>query len=224
MNVTADAVIVAAGSGSRAGLDMPKQFFELHGKPIVFYTIEVFCKCHFINRVVVVLPNENFEKHESYMRQFADFENVIYVRGGNTRMESVHNGLELLADIGGSSVICIHDGVRPFVTENIIRESIECAQKYGAALTAVKITDTVKSVENGIVKATCDRNKLYAAQTPQTFRFDVIMEAYRRAFKDKVEFTDDCAAAEYIGVDVHIVNGSRRNIKLTMHEDFEDLL
>ena len=99
--------------------------------------------------------------------------------------------------------------------------SNECAEKYGAALTAVKITDTVKLVENGIVKSTCDRNRLFAAQTPQTFDIDIIKNADEKAFADGMEFTDDCAVAEYCGVEIHINEGSIKNRKLTVREDFE---
>ena len=138
-------------------------------------------------------------------------------------MHSVYNGLMALKQNGGSSVVCIHDGVRPFVTEEIIHNSIETAVKYGAALTAVPITDTVKYVNRGRVENTIDRNCLFAAQTPQTFDFNMILNGYEKAFADNKKFTDDCSVAEYMGNSVYIVYGSRNNIKLTLPEDFERL-
>ena len=221
MSRKADALIVAAGKGERSGLNIPKQFFEIDGKPVLFYTIEAFHSSGVIDNIAVALPDEGFEEYRDYMRRFADFKGLSYIRGGKSRMLSVYNGLTELKKNDAEALVCIHDGVRPFVTHEIIKASIDCAEKYGAALTAVKITDTVKLVENGIVKSTCDRNRLFAAQTPQTFDIDIIKNAYEKAFADGVEFTDDCAVAEYCGVEIHINEGSIKNRKLTVREDFE---
>lgn len=223
MTKRADAVIVAAGTGERSGLDAPKQFFEVNGKPVLFYTIKAFCDSCIIKNIAVVLPCADFEKHADYMKKFIDRDDVMFVRGGKTRMESVMCGLNALESVKNSKIVCIHDGVRPFVTSKIIEASIDCAEKYGAALTAVGIVDTVKLVEDGTVKSTCDRNKLFAAQTPQTFAFDLIMNAYKKAAADGKEFTDDCAVAQYAGETVKVTGGSRNNIKLTTPEDFLDL-
>lgn len=223
MKITADALIVAAGRGERAGLDIPKQFYEKDGKPVLFYTIEAFRKCGIIENIVVVLPDDGFERYADYMRKFTYGMNVVYISGGSSRMMSVYKGLTALEKLNVNGIVCIHDGVRPFVTERIITDSVECAKLYGAALTAVRMTDTVKIAENGIVKSTCDRNMLYAAQTPQTFDIRVIKNAYEKAISDGKQFTDDCAVAEYCGVEIHIVQGSTKNRKLTLHEDFEGL-
>lgn len=223
MKKTADAVIVAAGCGSRAGLSVPKQFYEINGKPVLAYTIEIFLKTESIDKIIVVLPRTVFEEKQTYMSGFVCDDRVTYVQGGQSRMESVFEGLKALDNGQNSSVVCIHDGVRMFVDENIITESIECAIKNNAALTAIPITDTVKSVKNGTVCDTLDRSCLFAAQTPQTFRYDIILEAYKKAMSDGMSFTDDCAVAEYCGVKVHITNGSKKNVKLTLPEDFENL-
>lgn len=222
MKKTADAVIVAAGSGNRSGLCIPKQFYEINGKPVLAYTIDVFLKTECINRIIVVLPNADFEKNKLYMEKFTP-DYVNYVKGGNSRTESVFEGLKALDDGKNSSVVCIHDGVRMFVDEKIITQSVDCALINGAALTAVPITDTVKLVNNGEVCKTVDRSCLFAAQTPQTFNFDIIFSAYEKVINENMNFTDDCAVAEYCGIKVHITDGSKKNIKLTLPEDFENL-
>lgn len=221
-SVTADAIIVAAGRGVRSGLNVPKQFYEIEGRPVLAYTIETFLKTDSINKIVVVLPKDDFERSKEYMSAFFCDE-VTYVQGGQSRMESVFEGLKALDDGKNSSVVCIHDGVRMFADEGIITQSIICASKHGAALTAVPITDTVKSVKNGVVCDTLDRSCLFAAQTPQTFKYDIIFAAYKKAIADGMSFTDDCAVAEYCGIKVHITNGSTKNVKLTLPEDFENL-
>lgn len=230
MDTKADALIVAAGKGERSGLNIPKQFYEIKGKPVLFYTIEAFCRCSTIDNIVIVLPAEGFEHYSEYMQNVISEQlnvsekQIVYVAGGSTRMQSVYNGIVKLSQFSKNSVVCIHDGVRPFVAQEIITASAECATKYGAALTAVQMTDTVKSVENGIVTATLDRNSIYAAQTPQAFNVALIKSAYEKAFRSGMQFTDDCSVAEYSGIAVHIVKGSVKNKKLTLHEDFEELL
>lgn len=223
MKKTADAVIVAAGGGSRSGLDVPKQFYEIDGKPVLAYTVEIFSGIETVNRIIVVLPMENFADNIIYMSRFVCDDHVTFVKGGQTRMESVYEGLKALDDGQNSPVVCIHDGVRMFTDEHIITESIDCALKNGAALTAVPITDTVKSVKNGMVCGTLDRSGLFAAQTPQTFKYDIIFAAYKKAIADGMSFTDDCAVAEYCGIKAHVTMGNKRNVKLTLPEDFVNL-
>lgn len=223
MSRRADAVIVAAGSGSRSGLDIPKQFFEVAGKPVLAYTIEAFYKCEAIGNIAVVLPRDGFEAARDYMLGFWNDARVIYVPGGSQRMESVFNGLCRLGREGNLPIVCIHDGVRPFVTDDVIIGSVDCAEEHSAALTAVAMTDTVKRVKDGIVEETLDRSCLYCAQTPQTFEFGLIMSAYKKAIAEGLSFTDDCGVAEHYGAKIHITRGSTKNIKLTMPEDFEKL-
>ncbi len=219
----ADAVIVAAGSGTRSGLGVAKQFFEVNQKPVLAYTIDVFLSCKDINNIIAVLPEEYFDVHKNYMQSFINSDRVMYIQGGKTRIDSVFSGLKYLKEQKNTEIVCIHDGVRPFVSHEIISNSIACAEQYGAALAAIQITDTVKYVQNGVVEDTLDRSKLFAAQTPQTFNFKLIFDAYEKAMKDGMQFTDDCGVAEYSGVSIHITNGSRKNIKLTLPEDFERL-
>lgn len=225
MNITlkAYAIIVAAGKGSRSGLNMPKQFFEVDGKPVLSYTIDKFRHTSIFNKIITVLPEENYDYWSAYTRNFYSDENVLFIKGGSTRTISVYNALSTLDYANENDIVCIHDGVRPFVTDEIIHDSISTAKKYGSALTAVPITDTVKYVENNTVKKTLDRNNIFAAQTPQTFKFGIIRNAYEKAISKSMEFTDDCSVAEYAGVNITVINGSKKNIKLTLPEDFERL-
>ncbi len=216
------ALIVAAGKGERSGLDIPKQFFEVYGRPVLAFTLDAFLRYEEIEHIVVALPHDNFDEYKHYMMKYSDSSKIEYIQGGASRMESVYRGLKVLAE-HSDDIVLIHDGVRMFVTDEIISNAIACCNKYGAALTAIKITDTVKLAENGVVKETCDRERLYAAQTPQTFKLKDIISAYNKAFDDGMEFTDDCAVAEYSGIKVHIAEGSVKNIKLTVKEDFDNL-
>ncbi len=222
MEKRADAVIVAAGCGIRSGLSYPKQFFEVGGRPVLAYTAEAFLSYEGVKSVVIVLPEENFEEYRAYMQKFTDSDRVKYVCGGKERMNSVYNGLLALEE-DHAPVVLIHDGVRPFVTERIITDCIESAERFGTALAAVKVTDTVKRVKNGIVADTVDREELYLAQTPQAFLYELIIAAYDTAFDEGKSFTDDCGVCENIGARIRIVNGSKDNIKLTLPEDFEKL-
>ena len=223
MSKRADAVIVAAGSGTRSGLKIPKQFYILDEKPVLAHTINAFLALDEIDTVVVVLPEDDFLSHKAFMENYLCNDRVLYVSGGSTRLLSVFNGLLALEEKGACNIVCIHDGVRPFVTGKIILDSIACAEKNVAALTAVPITDTVKQVNNSIVEKTLDRSVLFAAQTPQTFNFNAIISAYKKSIADGMSFTDDCAVAEYCGIKITITPGSTKNVKLTVPEDFEDL-
>ena len=218
--IYADAVIVAAGEGKRSGLHMPKQFYVVDGMPIVCHTIGRFLESPSIRTVVVALPQQGFGEYAELVRSYVKSEKVQFVPGGETRMKSVYNGLCHLSRIEHEEIVCIHDAVRMFVTEEIITESIACAEQFGAALTAIPVVDTIKQVRDDTVCNTLNRSELYAAQTPQTFRLSLILQAYERAIASGAECTDDCAAAELIGVYAHICKGSPGNIKLTNPEDF----
>lgn len=218
--IYADAVIVAAGEGKRSGLHMPKQFYVVDGMPIVCHTIGRFLESPSIRTVVVALPQQGFGEYAELVRSYVKSEKVQFVPGGETRMKSVYNGLCHLSRIEHEETVCIHDAVRMFVTEEIITESIACAEQFGAALTAIPVVDTIKQVRDDTVCNTLNRSELYAAQTPQTFRLSLILQAYERAIASGAECTDDCAVAELIGVYAHICKGSPGNIKLTNPEDF----
>lgn len=210
------AVIVAAGSGKRMGADRPKQFLELCGKTIIERTAAVFSGCKLIDEIIIVSSEEGIRECENLLGNIK--KNIKYVVGGKERYDSVYNGIRAVDPSCG--VIVIHDGVRPFVTEKMIEDSIECAMRDGACVCAVKSKDTVKICKaDGFVDHTPDRELVYNVQTPQTFRRDIIEKAYRTAFERGVFGTDDASLAENCGIPVRIIEGSYDNIKITTPDD-----
>ena len=210
------AVIVAAGSGKRMGADRPKQFLELCGKTIIERTAAVFGGCSAVDEIIIVSGKSGIDE----CRALLSFLNkpVKYVLGGSERYESVYNGLSALDE--RCQIVIVHDGVRPFVTEDIISSSVTAAEKYGACAVGVRTKDTVKICgRDGFVLSTPVRDNVYSIQTPQTFKRDVIMKAYDYAFKNGIFGTDDSALAENAGFRVKIIEGSYDNIKITTPDD-----
>ncbi|MBN1385237.1 MAG: 2-C-methyl-D-erythritol 4-phosphate cytidylyltransferase [Elusimicrobia bacterium] len=207
------AIIVAAGLGKRFG--SKKQFIFLGKKRIFETALSKFLKVPEINNIVVVLPKEDLTRHLNLPA------GVSIVAGGKTRQHSVFNGLCVLPSDTG--IVIIHDGVRPFITTQIIKRSILSAKKYGASVVAVPAKDTVKIVKNGLAVSTPVRKSIFLAQTPQTFKYSLIIKAYKKAFKDGYLSTDDSALVERLGKKVKIVLGDYKNIKITTKEDIKIL-
>ncbi|MEW6557088.1 MAG: 2-C-methyl-D-erythritol 4-phosphate cytidylyltransferase [Elusimicrobiota bacterium] len=205
------AVIVAAGKGKRFG--SKKQFEYLGKKKVVELTVSKFVKIPEIKNIVLVLPKEDIK------RNFGIPGKVKIVPGGKTRQHSVFNGLLSLSP--NTDIVLIHDGVRPFVSEKIIRNSITIAKKYGACIAAVPSKDTVKIAKNGFIISTLKRQNIFLAQTPQTFKYSIIMRAYKKAFKEKFFSTDDSALVERLGEKVKVVLGNYSNIKITTKNDLK---
>ena len=198
------ALIAAAGKGKRMNARISKPFIYISGKPILAYTIEKFEKCKIIDKIYLIVSPE--EKEISKVKELVD--------GGETRQDSVYNGIKALDK--DTDIVVIHDGARPLVEETIIRDSIEKAQKYGAAIAVIPIKDTVKKSENDFfINKTLNREKIWRAQTPQTFKYDIILTAHHQAFKDKYLVTDDAAIVERYGHKVKLIIGSKENIKIT---------
>ena len=210
------AVIVAAGSGKRMGADRPKQFLELLGKTIIERTAAVFSGCKSIDEIIIVSSEAGLGECKKLLTNIE--KPVKYVLGGSERYESVHNGI--MAVDKDCDIILIHDGVRPFVTEQIIEASIDDAVKYGACAVGVKSKDTVKICGgDGFVEYTPDRETVYNIQTPQTFRRELIERAYKKAFETGIFGTDDASLAENAGIPVKMTKGSYDNIKITTPDD-----
>ena len=205
------AIIVAAGKGTRLG-GIKKQFLEIEGKSVLRRSVEKFVEAGICDIVVSTISEDlNFVEE-----MFSDLKDIVRVVGGGaTRQQSVMNAFNVCSEGG---IVLIHDAARPFVKVEDIKNIINMTEKTGAAALAILSTDTVKFVENNLIKYTLDRNKIYLVQTPQAFS----KELYRKALK-KVDgdYTDDCQLIEKIGVDVTIVEGSRNNIKITTPEDLE---
>lgn len=211
-------VIVAAGSGSRMKMNINKQFIKLDGKEIIVHTIEKFYKHKNINDIVVVLREEEIDFFKNEILSTYGFDKVKIALGGNERQDSVYNGLKSLRQ--ECDTVLIHDGARPFVTAEIIDNSINEAKQHKAVVVGVPVKDTIKVIndKNEIVD-TPQRNKLWAVQTPQTFEYKVLIEAYENAFNDDFYGTDDAMLVERIGYKVKMIEGSYNNIKVTTQED-----
>lgn len=211
---------MAAGSGSRMGARMPKQFLELGGKAVLHRTIEVFQRaCEGIN-VITVLPKE----HMGYWREYCLSRNFtcpqVLVAGGITRFHSVRNAL---AKVPEGALVAVHDGVRPLVTEKLVRTLFEKAEQEPAVVPVIPCVDTMKVLENndGVLKtipgAKADRSVLYGAQTPQVFHSEIIKKAYMMAYD--TAFTDDASVVEKYGKEIFYVEGERFNVKITTRDD-----
>lgn len=211
-------VLVAAGRGLRAGAGGPKQYREIGGVPVIYRAMEAFSR-HV--DVFAVQPVVNPDDGAMFTAAVAGLKHEAPTNGGATRQASVLAGLEALVK-HKPDIVLIHDAARPFVSEGVISRAIEAASRTGAAIPVVPVTDTIKVTgESGHVEDTPDRARLRIAQTPQSFRFDVILEAHRRAAKDgRSDFTDDAAIAEWAGLTVATFEGDVANMKLTTPEDF----
>ena len=207
------AVIAAAGSGQRMG-GIDKVFADLGGSPVLARVLDVFETCGSVDQVVIVLSQQNLEAGRRLVAERQWRKVTAICQGGSRRQDSVANGLDRLQ---GCSWAVIHDGARPMVTAALIESGLEAASRTGAAIAAVPVTDTIKVVdEDSIVQGTPPRRSLWAVQTPQVFRLDIITEAYSQmAF----EVTDDSSAVERLGHKVRIYSGSYDNMKITTPDD-----
>ena len=212
------AILVAAGRGLRAGAGGPKQYREIGGQTVIFRAMQAFCRHP---DVFAVQPVVNPDDAAIFNEAVAGLRHQPPTNGGATRQASVHAGLEALA-AERPEIVLIHDAARPFVTPAVISRAIDAAGRTGAAVPAIPVTDTIKQIgETGNVVATPERASLRIAQTPQAFRFDVILDAHRRAARDgRSDFTDDAALAEWAGLTVATFEGDLANMKLTTPEDF----
>ena len=221
-NVKTAAIITAAGSGKRFAETketLPKQFAPLNGEPVLVHSIRSLSACEEVSRIVLVVPHEQLEYTKSEIVEGYGFNKVAeLVPGGEERQHSVENGFRSITD--KPDVVLVHDGVRPFVRvetiEAVITESIES----GAAICSTPATDTVKlSSAERYIENTIERERIWLAQTPQGFRYEVLEEALKCAGEDGFIGTDESALVERTGVKVKLVEGSRYNIKITTKED-----
>ena len=204
------AVIPAAGKSQRMG-GVDKIFAPLGGKPLLSYTLEIFQRCSLIQEIVVVLNEVILKQGQKLVQGYPKV--IALCPGGERRRDSVEEGLKRLKDC---QWVVIHDGARPCLTPDLIERGLEAARETGAAIAALPVKETIKLVEGGIIKETPPRERLWVAQTPQVFRFDLIMEACRHG---KGEATDDAALVEALGYKVKVYIGSYDNIKVTTPED-----
>jgi len=206
------AIIAAAGRSERMG-GSDKLFAVVGGKPLLAHTLSAFDACRGVDRVVLVLSPESMERGRGLVAE-AGFGKVTVCQGGERRQDSVRNGLEALASC---QWVVVHDGARPLVTAALIEQGLEAAKKTGAAIAALPIGDTVKEVDPpDLIARTLSRGRLWAAQTPQVFRCDILRQAHQQA---QGETTDDAALVEMLGYQVRVFEGAPRNIKVTTAAD-----
>ncbi|MGN1317442.1 MAG: 2-C-methyl-D-erythritol 4-phosphate cytidylyltransferase [Lachnospirales bacterium] len=212
-------IICAAGVGKRMKSKVAKQYILLNDRPILSYTIEAFEKSKDICEIIIVTGKEDIDFVKNEIVDKFGFKKVKSITaGGAERQHSVYNGLKAVSK--DCDIVLVHDGVRPFITEENIHNIIEETKIYNACCLGVKVKDTIKICdENGYINETPKRDKLWAAHTPQSFRYDIIMKAYESAFSEGILGTDDSMLVERIGVKVKMVEGSYNNIKITTPED-----
>lgn len=207
------AIIAAAGQGRRMGHKTPKQYLLLNGKPVLWHTLKTFTGMGIFSEIILVVNKKDRDYCQKHLLDKYKFKDVRCVTGGRERQDSVYEGLKSLA---ACDYVTIHDGVRCLVSAEVIRKTILAARKYQAAIAAVPLKDTVKESDNReMVKKTIDRDKLWSIQTPQVFRYELIMAAYRQAGRKGFYGTDDAGLVEKAGGKVRLVMASYNNIKIT---------
>jgi 2-C-methyl-D-erythritol 4-phosphate cytidylyltransferase len=212
-------IIPAAGMGRRMGASRSKQYIPLNGLPLLVHTLKPFEESHLVDAIILTVPIGDKDYCKKEVVDMFGFKKVTDIlHGGKERQDSVRIGLNMLDS--GIDFVIIHDGVRPFITHQIIADSIHGAETSGACVVAVPAKDTIKAAsEDHLVLRTLERKDLWLVQTPQTFRYEIIKEAHEKALADGFHSTDDSALVERLGNQVSIVQGSYNNIKITTSED-----
>ncbi len=212
------AIIVAGGSGSRMGSEIPKQFLPILGKPILIHTIETFLQIPDI-QVILALPEKDIEYWNSiatnYLSTHQLTNSLFTTIGGSSRFQSVKNGLAQIKAENG--IVAVHDGVRPLISREIIEKSFEIAAKEGSAVTSVMLKDSARLINEDGSNTSIDRTRYCLMQTPQTFRLDWMRKAFETT--EQTFFTDCASVLEYVGYKINLIEGSYENIKITTPED-----
>lgn len=210
-------IIVAGGKGLRMGGDIPKQFVPINGMPVLMRTIEAFYAYDPQINIILVLPSA----HQSYWKELCEeyHFSIPYqlANGGETRFHSVKNGLALIPSTGG--VVGVHDGVRPFVAQSVIKECYEQAAQLQAVVPVTEVVETVRYIREDGGSETVPRDRYKLVQTPQVFTVDLLKKAYAQEYIPL--FTDDASVVEHCGATVYLVKGNRENIKLTTPFDLK---
>lgn len=220
-------LVLAGGSGKRMGAKVEKQLLFIDGTPIICKSLEVFFSCEDVDKVALVCPKGKKELYTELVSSYFDKNEVLdrkllcVVEGGSTRAESSLVGLEAIKEVCGDQdvAVLIHDGARPYVTEDIIKRCIYKTWECGSAIPCVKVKDTIRTD-----KETLPRENLYSVQTPQTFMLSDILESLNSAIKKGFELTDDASAMEIMEKKVFLVEGSYKNIKITTEEDLPKMI
>lgn len=211
------AVILAAGCGKRIGAGINKLLLEISGKSLLSYTINVFDKNPYVDNIVIVCAETEMDFVLELAKEEISKTPFTLIKGGKERRESSYLGVKAAKD----GILMIHDGARPFCDDRIIEDTLKAAVEVGASAPGICVIDTIKRVENGIIKETVKRESLVRIQTPQVFFKKDILEAHKKALKMDFEVTDDCMLFEMLGKKVKVVEGSEENIKITTRSDLK---
>lgn len=207
-------IIPAAGQGKRMGTEINKLFLEINGETIIRQTVAVFQEIDSCEQIFIAAHPDEVELMEDHLKDFSKVAGVI--PGGQERQHSINEVLKVLID---TEVVMVHDGARPFITQEKINQLYQDALTKDAVILAVQAKDTIKQVIDGVVEQTYDRSTMWQVQTPQAFKRDIILKAYEQAEAQNYLGTDDASLVERAGYKVHISNGDYDNIKITTHED-----
>ncbi len=210
------AVIVAGGSGTRMNASLPKQFLILNGKPVIMHTISAFFASPQKPEIIVVLNKQYFDSWKDLCRKYQFNIKHKLVAGGSTRFYSVKEALDLIEE---TSVVAIHDAVRPLINVNIIAEAYEKALNNGNAVVAVPSKDSVRLQEADGISKSLNRNQVFLVQTPQTFQSQLLKKAYEQEYQEN--FTDDASVVESSGVQINLLPGDPDNFKITFPIDLQ---
>jgi 2-C-methyl-D-erythritol 4-phosphate cytidylyltransferase len=220
------AILAAAGLGTRMGHETPKQFLELNGVPLVILSLRRIAACPLITDIIVATRAEEIERLDARIREEKFKQPVRVVKGGDSRQASVSQALKHVPD--DAELVVVHDAVRPFVAVEHITRVIEEARRCKAAILGIPAMDTVKEVKRAslpedvaLVTATVPRERVVLAQTPQVFQAQLLKDAFASAEEDGVNASDEAGLVERLGLEVHVVHGSERNIKITKPADME---
>ncbi len=210
------AIIPAAGSGERFG--EVKQFKLFSGRPLIFHTLKLFLQSDYIDEIIVAVPSANVDSTHRDVLSMSAGKPVKVVAGGTRRQDSVKNGIDV--SDSHSTLVCIHDAARPFVTEDLIQRSISACEFADGAVVGIPSKDTVKFSENGLIKETLDREKIWLAQTPQCFHKNKLLQALYNAEKENLIGTDESELMEAMGFSIKLVDGESNNFKITTKDDW----
>ena len=211
------AIILAAGSGDRFG--EKKQFKQLKGIELYKYSFYKFLDCSDINEIVLAVPENRLADVKTEIGSLKVSKNILIVSGGPSRQESVKNSV--LSTSQHADLVCIHDSARPFISENLIKESLNACASNDGAIVAIPNYDTIKTCVRGYVEKTIDRNDVWLAQTPQVFWRSKLLQAIDFSERNNVEVTDESSMMEYLDFQISVVKGNANNFKITSPEDWE---
>lgn len=211
------ALIVAGGSGSRMGGEIPKQFIDLGGKPVIIHTMNAFKTAFEDIHFIIVLPEPFLSQGRDIIANSGfNLDHIKVVSGGKTRFHSVKNGLEW---VGNDAIVFVHDAVRCLVTPALIQKCYESALLNKSAIPSIPVRDSMRELNSNKISVAVNRDKLRIIQTPQTFWSDLIKKSFNQEYRE--DFTDEASVLELQGVHVHLIEGEQTNIKLTFREDLE---